>query len=122
LRRLHATDDADYRRKNAHGGAGNCFRRALGRKRAGIAGAGRRFVGSKTLICPSNWIAAPETSGTRCRTHAALMAWRVVKLSLQSSTTSACGVCVVEQRGIRALLQGLPARSSGLIRPALACG
>ena len=34
-------------------------------------------------------MAAPETSGLRCFTHARLIAWRVAKLSVQSSTTSA---------------------------------
>ena len=38
---------------------------------------------------PSKRIAAPETSGLRCFTHARLSAWRVAKLSEQSSTTSA---------------------------------
>ncbi len=35
--------------------------------------------------------AAPETSGTRCLTHAALTACRVAKLSQQSTTTSMSG-------------------------------
>ncbi|CFN79086.1 Uncharacterised protein [Bordetella pertussis] len=45
---------------------------------------------SYTLTWPSKRMAAPDTSGLRCRTQARLMAWRVAKLSEQSSTTSAC--------------------------------
>jgi len=44
---------------------------------------------SNTETWPSKRIAAPDTSGLRCFTQARLMAWRVAKLSVQSSTTSA---------------------------------
>ena len=46
---------------------------------------------SKVLIWPSKRSAAPETSGTPCAKQAALIAWRVAKLSVQSSTTVAFG-------------------------------
>ena len=45
---------------------------------------------SNTAIWPSKRIAAPDTSGLARATHARLIAWRVAKLSVQSSTTSAC--------------------------------
>ena len=49
---------------------------------------------SYTLTWPSKRMAAPATSGLPCCTQARLMAWRVLKLSLQSSTTSTCGTRV----------------------------
>lgn len=41
------------------------------------------------MSCASKRIAAPETSGRRACTQARLIALRVAKLSVQSSTTSA---------------------------------
>src|ERR1041384_5843341 len=41
------------------------------------------------MTCASKRIAAPETSGLWCATHARFTAWRVAKLSVQSSTMCA---------------------------------
>ncbi len=51
-------------------------------------------------------MAAPDTSGLRCMTHARLVAWRVAKLSEQSSTIVACCYQLVKRRGIDAPRNG----------------
>ena len=62
--RLHAADDADQRREDAHGRAARPPRTRVRREQAGVAGATRGRAASKTQSWPSKRIAAPETSGT----------------------------------------------------------
>ncbi len=89
LRGLGRADDADQRREYAH-----ASRSASPRiRRPRRTGSGSRdwpaSRASNTAIWPSKRIAAPDTSGFLALTQARLTAWRVAKLSEQSTTTSA---------------------------------
>ena len=85
------------------------------------AGTGRRSTARRRRACrrprSGRRSGSPRRRPAACgaATQAALTAWRVAKLSLQSSTTSAVGDQRVEQRGVGALDAAHARRTSGLI-------
>ncbi len=66
-----AADDAHQRREHAHRRATQSPRRRPPRE-TGSDSRARRQRRSNTLICPSKRMAAPDTSGLRCATQAAI--------------------------------------------------
>ena len=114
LGRLHGADDADQRREHAHGRAAHVLERRVGREHAGIARrAGIARVVDRDLAVEADRRAGDQRLGVR--TQAALTAWRVAKLSLQSSTTSASATSAIEQRGDRRARTSACTCTSGLI-------